>query len=97
MTLDQKRDWIKNRAFNVKGKSGSLYRLAPYEDRYHHRLVRYDGTGLHAWPRNVENIKADWALGMMLYLVNNDAEVSHVACHDYVYDPTKLPKEYKSD
>lgn len=95
LTPDQIKDWEENRGFNVVGSSGTLYRLNPYAGRFHDRLVSTAGYGYHVWPRGVEEIKADWALGMLLYLTNDDRRVVYVACRDMVYASYYYPKEYE--
>lgn len=87
LTPEQATDWMQNRAFNVRGSQGWLYRLDPGKSPHWWSIAREDGLGTAAWPVGLD-IPADWALAMMLYLQANEVRVLGVGCQVQLFNRT---------
>lgn len=87
LTPEQLKDWRQHRAFNVRGSSGSLFRVSPSNRGRHVSVIRKQGNvkgwglGIAAWPIGLD-IEADWALAMLLYLKEDENLVVRTGCHD---------------
>lgn len=81
LTPGQLKDWAQNRAFNVRGSQGGLYRLTPGFHGRHSSVVRHsDRLGIAVWPVDLL-IEADWALALMLYFKADEETVVYSGCH----------------
>lgn len=82
LTPEQAMDWRTNVAFNLRGSSGTIWRLSPLRSPSNRAVMSQDGLGLGVWPVSL-GIHADWALAMMLYLQADEAWPRAVACHEW--------------
>lgn len=80
----QAEDWQENRAFNVRGSAGRLWRLTDLEPFTTHRaVVRQDKVGISVWPIGLA-IAADRMLALTLYLQSDENLVYISGCRDYL-------------
>ncbi len=80
LTPEQAEDWKANKAFNVRGSAGNLWRINPKQNGSHAAMIRQDGHGTAVWPIGLE-IKADIAIAMLLCLGDSESNVYRSGCH----------------
>lgn len=90
LSPDQLKDWESNRAFDVRGSDGDIYRIV-YSGPYSATgVVNRFGMRSNVWPNGL-TVPADQAIGMLLYVMNDAEKAYRTGCHDAVsggYVPT---------
>jgi hypothetical protein len=76
----QAEDWKQNRAFNLRGSEGRLWRLADRSALGHDSVIRQGRMGVSVWPIGL-GVAADRILGLMLYLQDDEDYVYMTGCH----------------
>lgn len=83
LTPEQQLQWDRHQYFDVETRPGIWFRVAPGRAQTYGAIVREDGLGICVWPIGLD-IKADWALAMLLYLLDNDHTVVDSGCHGWM-------------
>jgi hypothetical protein len=85
---EQYADWASNRAFDILGSDGRIYRIVGRSGGYRNSaIVDSNGVRANIWPSGL-SIDADKAISLLLHM-SADAETTwRVGCHDFHAGPT---------